>query len=64
MQELHVKGGRISAGNGRNCVGGLVRHRLAGAHEGDVALHVVLDLLLLAIHRLDDVVELRGRGIG
>jgi hypothetical protein len=33
-------------------------YRLAGAHEGDVTLHVVLDLLLLAVHRLEDFVEL------
>ncbi len=31
---------------------------LAMAHEGDVPLHVMLNLLLFAVHRLEDVVEL------
>jgi hypothetical protein len=37
-------------------------YRLAGAHEGDVTLHVVFDLLLLAVHRLEDFVELQQVG--
>ena len=40
------------------------QNRLAVAHEGDVALHVVLDFLLLAVHRLEDVVKLQGKRNG
>jgi hypothetical protein len=37
---------------------------LAVAHKGDISLHMMLDLLLFAVHRLEDVVELSKEGGG